>query len=153
MKLRSNIRIALLIALVMSVLICTVPADDKPQAPPNGPPDGGFDHMVQNLSEQGYDVSKIQAAIDSKDNDTARKLLDEFFAAHPEAKPKRPEMSADQLKTIIQELKEKGKDVSQIEAALTGGNTTKAQMLLDEFWKNNPDERPAPKNPGEKPPQ
>jgi siroheme synthase len=62
-------------------------------------------------------------------------------------------MSADQLKTIIQELKEKGKDVTQIEAALTGGNTTKAQMLLDEFWKNNPDERPAPKNPGEKPPQ
>lgn len=134
-------------------MICSVFAEDTHAAPPNGHPNGGFDKMVQNLSEQGFDVSKIQAAIDSGDNDTARKLLDEFYAAHPEAKPKRPEMSAEQLAKIIQELKEKGKDVTAIETALAGGNTTAAQSLLDEFWKNNPGERPAPPNQSEKPPQ
>ena len=157
MRKASNIFVYLIITLILSVMACSVLAEDTPAVPPNGPPnghpDGGFDKMVQNLSEQGFDVSKIQAAIESGDNDTARKLLDEFYAAHPEAKPKRPEMSAEQLGKIIQELKEKGKDVTAIEAALAGGNTTAAQSLLDEFWKNNPGERPVPPNQSEKPPQ
>lgn len=157
MEKTSNILVSLIITLVLSAMVCSVLAEDKPAAPPNGPPngppDGGFDTMVQNLSKQGFDVSQIQAAIDSGEKDTARKLLDEFYAAHPEAKPKRPDMSAEQLGNIIQGLKEKGKDVATIEAALAGGNTTAAQALLDEFWKNNPGERPAPPEHGEKPPQ
>lgn len=153
MKKASNILVSLIITLVLSAMVYGVFAEDKLEAPPNGPPNGGFDKMVQNLSEQGFDVSIIQAAIDSGDNDTARILLDEFYVAHPEAKPKRPEMNVEQLGKIIQELKEKEKDVASIEAALADGNVNDAQVLLNEFWKNNPDERPAPPNQGEKTPR
>ena len=83
MKKASNILVSLIITLVLSAMVYGVFAEDKLAAPPDGPPNGGFDKMVQNLSEQGFD----------------------------------------------------------------------AQLLLNEFWKNNPDERPAPPNQGEKTPQ
>jgi DNA-binding transcriptional MerR regulator len=153
MKKALNILAVLFVTCVVSLGVASVFADDKPASPPNGAPGGGFDKMVQNLSEQGYDVAKIKAAVESGDNETAKKLLDTFFTEHPEAKPKRPVMSAEQLKTMTEELKQKGKDVSAIEAALSSGNTSAAQNLLDEFWKNNPDLRPTPKDPNEKPAQ
>ena len=135
------------------MMVCSVIADDKPQVPPNGPPGENFENTIQNLTEQGFDVSKIQAAIDSGDNETVRTLLDAFYAEHPELTPERPQMDEEHLKQIVQDLADKGKDVSAIQAALDSGNTTAAENLLDEFWKNNPDERQNPPNNGEKPPQ
>lgn len=150
---RSNIWLPLIFSLILSMMVCSVIADDKPQAPPDGFRGGGFEHMVTNLTEQGFDVSTIQAAIESGDNETARTLLDAFYVEHPEAKPKRPPMDAEHLKGIIQNLVDKGKDFSAIQAALDSGDTTAAENLLDEFWKNNPDERQNPPNNGEKSPQ
>ena len=64
MRKASNIFVYLIITLILSVMACSVLAEDTPAVPPNGPPnghpDGGFDKMVQNLSEQGFDVSKIR---------------------------------------------------------------------------------------------
>lgn len=109
-------------------------------------------HIRINLTEQGFDVSTVQAAVDSGDKDAAKKALDEFFQAHPEAKPKMPAMPADRLKEIVQNLSSKG-DVSTIQAALDSGDTEKAQKLLDEFWQQHPDAKPAPPEGGQPPQQ
>jgi hypothetical protein len=148
--------IALMLTVVLSVIICSASAaDNSAQAPSNAPLEGGpgMDRMLQNLTERGYDVKNIQETVKSGDNETAKKLLDEFWTAHPETKPQRPQMSADQLKEIVTDLAGKGKDISKIQAALDSGNITEAQKLLDEFWKANPDLRPAPQANGEKPPK
>jgi len=140
-------------ATVLGFGVMGVLADDNPQIPPDRPfGGGGIDNQVRNLSEQGYDVSNIKASLDSGDNETARILLDEFWKEHPDAKPQRPAMESNRLKEMVTELAGKGYDVSEIRAALDVKDNSTAQTLLDEFWKDNPDARPAPKE-GDKKPQ
>ena len=150
-----------LITLIFIIGMCFIPlvtsADDSagqvpPAGAPNGPNGGDMTGMLKNLTEQGFDVSTVQAAVDSGDKDAAKKALDEFFQAHPEAKPKMPAMPADRLKEIVQNLSSKG-DVSTIQAALDSGDTEKAQKLLDEFWQQHPDAKPAPPEGGQPPQQ
>jgi hypothetical protein len=155
MKKISNIwLIALILTVAISFISCSVIAADTTQAPPNAPPGNGpgMDKMLQNLTAKGYDVSKIQAAVTSGDNETARKLLDEFWTAHPDAKPQRPQMDAEQLKKMVADLAGKGNDVSKIQTALDSGNVSEAQTLFDEFIKAHPDAMPKPAD-GEKPAQ
>lgn len=133
--------------------VMSVFAEDNPQSPPERPfGGGGIENQVQNLSEQGYDVSNIKASLDSGDNETARELLEEFWREHPDARPQRPVMDSNRLKEMVTELAGKGYDVSEILAAIDAGENSTAQTLLDEFWKDNPDARPAPKE-GDKKPQ
>lgn len=146
---------AITIVIAISTLVCLVYADDPTQAPPQGGSPGGEDisGMVKNLTEKGFDVSKIQAAIDSGDTKTAKTLLDAFFTEHPESKPERPVMDADHMRTMVQDLASKGNDVSKIQAALDSGDTTSAQILIDSFLNEHPDARPTPPAQGEKPVQ
>ena len=46
--------------------------------------------MVDELATKGNDVSQIKTALDGGDTATAQKLLDEFFKAHPDARPTPP---------------------------------------------------------------
>ncbi|PKP51985.1 MAG: hypothetical protein CVT90_02845 [Candidatus Altiarchaeales archaeon HGW-Altiarchaeales-3] len=145
---------AIIIVIALSTLVCLAYAEDTTQAPPQGPPGGGdISGMVKNLTEKGFDVSKIQAAIDSGDKETAKTLLDAFFTEHPEAKPDRPVMDADHMKTMVQDLASKGNDVSKIQTAIDSGDTTSAQKLLDSFLNEHPDARPTHPAQGEKPAQ
>lgn len=133
--------------------VMSVFADDNPQSSPDMPFGGaGIEDLVQNLSEQGDDVSKITASLDRGDEENARRLLDEFWEEHPDARPQRPVMDSNRLKEMVTELAGKGYDVSEILAAIDTGENSTAQTLLDEFWKDNPDARPAPKE-GDKKPQ
>ena len=132
--------------------VMSVFAEDNPQGPPDRPFGGGIENQVQNLSEQGYDVTNIKASLDSGDNETARELLDEFWKEHPDAKPQRPVMDSNRLKEMVNDIAGKGYDVSEILAAIDAGDTSTAQTLLDEFWKDNPDARPVLKD-GDKKPQ
>lgn len=151
---KSNIWIIALACVLLSVFVASALADDAPQAPPaGGGPGGDMSGLLKNLTAKGYDVTEIQAAIDKGDKDSAKTLLDKFFEAHPDAKPQMPAMDADHLKKMVDELATKGNDVSQIKAALDGGDTTTAQKLLDEFFKAHPDARPTPPADGKKPAQ
>jgi len=98
-------------------------------------------------------MTKIQTAFNSGDNETAKTLLDAFYTDHPEAKPQKPVMDAEHMKTTLAELATKGNDVSKIQTALESGDTTGAQTLLDAFFKEHPDARPTPPDRGEKPSQ
>lgn len=46
---------------------------------------------VANLTAKGLDVSQIQAAIDSGDAGKATIALNDFWKAHPDARPQRPQ--------------------------------------------------------------
>ena len=153
-KISNTWLITLMLTVVISVIICSVSAaDTNAQTPPNEPKGGGMnmDKILENLSAKGYDVKNIQTALSSGDNLTARKLLDDFWTAHPDARPPRPQMSTDQMNKIISNLSSKGNDVSNIKASLDGGNITEAQNLLDAFWKAHPELRPARNNNGGNP--
>jgi|GEM_PF-1433650 len=143
-----NIWLVVLILTIFTCFItCSVSAADA-LAPINAPPgDGpGMDKILQNLTEKGYDVSKIQVALNDGDNETAKKLLDEFWTAHPDSKPQRPQMDPDQLKMMVSDLAGKGNDVSKIQAALDSGNVSDAHILFDEFIKSHPNAIPKPVN-------
>lgn len=144
----------LIIVIVTSTITCVAYAETTDQVPPQGAP-GGWDMsgMLKNLTEKGYDVSKIQTAVDSGDKEAARTLLEGFYTEHPEAKPERPVMDAERMKSMVQDLASKGNDVSTIQVALEGGDTTGAQSLLDAFFKDHPDSRPTPPSQGEMPAQ
>ncbi len=154
MSKQSNMWIIALACIVLSVFVASAVAEEAPQAPPAGGGAGGdMSGLLKNLTEKGFDVSDIQAAIDKGDKDTAKTLLDKFFEAHPDAKPQMQPMDADHMKKIVDELASKGSDVSQIKAALDSGDTTSAQKLLDDFFKAHPDARPTPPADGKKPAQ
>ncbi|MDD1730374.1 MAG: hypothetical protein LUQ50_15070 [Methanospirillum sp.] len=153
MSKRSNIWIIAMACIVLSVLVASVYAEDAaPQAPPQGAGPGDMSGLLKNLTEKGFDVTEIQAAEEKGDKDSAKALLDKFFEAHPEAKPQMPPMDADRMKKIVSDLASKGSDVSAIQTALDGGDSTTAQKLLDDFFKEHPDARPTPPADGQKPP-
>jgi len=153
MSKRSNIWIIALICLMFNVFVACSVAEETPKTPPVGAGPGDISGFLKNLTEKGYDISEIQAAIDKGDKDSVKTLLDKFFEAHPEAKPQRPAMTAEQLKKTVDDLASKGNDVAQIKAAVDSGDTTTAQKLLDEFFTAHPDSRQTPPADGQKPPQ
>lgn len=58
----------------------------------------GLEKMLDNLTEQGYDVSVIRTAVTSGDTETVRTLMQEFRTAHKDAFPARsPGVSATHL--------------------------------------------------------
>lgn len=60
--------------------------NQHPEARPPMPMDR-IVKTVTNLTAKGYDISQIQAAIDSGDASKATIALNDFWNAHPEAKP------------------------------------------------------------------
>jgi HPt (histidine-containing phosphotransfer) domain-containing protein len=121
------------------------------RAPPgNGGDDA--DHMtglLDRLEEQGYDVSAILAAVESGDTDTARTLLDQFRAEHPDVFPGPAGMpggkgpaDADHITGILEQLTEKGYDMSTIQAAVDSGDLETARTLLHQFMEEHRDELP-----------
>jgi hypothetical protein len=148
-----------LIAIVLAMALCLIAgsvsaADTTTKVANTAAPHGNgpsMDKMLQNLTQKGYDVANVQAAVKSGDNETARKLLDDFYTKHPEAKPQRPQMTADGIKKILSNLTASGNDVTSIQKALDGGNVTLAQNLLEDFWKAHPDSMPKGPANGQKP--
>jgi hypothetical protein len=70
--------------------------DALPQ--PDGAPPGDRPYdssrmtgLLNKLTEQGFDVSAIRAAVDSGDMDTARTLMKQFMEEHKDQLPERPE--------------------------------------------------------------
>lgn len=138
----------ILIGSLFTLVIFTTLLISTCAAAPDDQQTGGAhyaDHMkdtLANLSAKGYDVSQIQAAIDKGDNQGAFKLLNDLYDQHPEV---RPPMSIDRIKQTVTNLTAKGFDVSQIQAAIDGGDAGKATSALNDFWKEHPDARPAPR--------
>ena len=95
--------------------------------------------MVQNLTSKGYDLTQIQAALDKGDEQTARKLLTQFWDQHPEV---RPAMPVDRIKGMVQNLSAKGYDIKDIQAAVDSGDGSKASTLLNQFFQAHPEARP-----------
>ena len=84
---------------------------------------------VQNLSAKGYDISQIQVAIDRGDTTNASTLLNQFWQAHPEA---RPTFNSDptQIKSRIDHLKQQGIDVAEIQQVYDSGDMNKTRDLI-----------------------
>ena len=109
--------------------------------------------MLDNLTEKGYDVSAISAAVTSGDYKTAKTLLKEFMTAHPEVfpaigdgigkSPMKGVANETRMLEILDNLTAKGYDVSAISAAVTSGDYKTAKTLLKEFMTANPDAHPA----------
>lgn len=109
--------------------------------------------LLSNLTEKGYDVSAISAAVTSGDYKTAMTLLKEFRAAHPDAFPtigdgtgKGPMngmANATRILELLDNLTAQGYDVSAIRISVMGGDLETAMTLLREFMTANPDARPA----------
>lgn len=95
--------------------------------------------MVQNLTTKGYDLTQIQAALDKGDEQTARKLLTQFWDQHPEVRPAIP---VDRIKGMVQNLSAKGYDTKDIQAAVDSGDGSKASALLNQFFQAHPEARP-----------
>lgn len=107
------------------------PPDKGPEYPnPRDNRAGGFmKDIVKNLTDKGYDMSMVQAAIDKGDNLSALQLLNQFWEQHPEARPTLiidPSRIPDQ----IERLKQQGTDVSLIEEAYKSGDVNKTIDLL-----------------------
>jgi DNA-binding transcriptional MerR regulator len=59
-------------------------------APPAGDQGDRMTHLLDQLEEQGYDVSTVRAAVESGDCKTARTLLDQFMEEHRDEQPEPP---------------------------------------------------------------
>jgi len=109
--------------------------------------------LLSNLTEKGYDVSAISAAVTSGDFKTAMTLLKEFRNAHPDVFPahvagagKGPvtgQVNGERMTQLLANLTEKGYDVSSISAAVTSGDYKTAMTLLKELRTAHPDAFPA----------
>ncbi|MDD1652283.1 MAG: tetratricopeptide repeat protein [Methanomicrobiales archaeon] len=127
-----------------------------PDRTPPADEDGGdyLTRLLQDLAEQGYDVSAIQAAVESGDMETARTLLHQFRQEHPDALPQMtgsPEGAAggDRLTGLLDQLAEEGYDVSAIQAAVDSGDNEAARTLLHQFMEEHRDEFPKSAGPEE----
>jgi hypothetical protein len=109
--------------------------------------------LLSNLTEKGYDVSAISAAVTSGDYKTAMTLLKDFRKAHPDVFPaqvagagKGPitgQVNGERMTQLLANLTEKGYDVSSISAAVTSGDYKTAMTLLKELRTAHPDAFPA----------
>jgi hypothetical protein len=118
-----------------------------------GAHDERMSHLLSNLTEKGYDVSAISAAVTSGDYRTAMNLLKEFRTAHMDAFPafgegngKCPMKSVaneTRMLEMLDNLTAKGYDVSAIRTSVEGGNLKTAMTQIREFMTANPDARPA----------
>ncbi len=108
---------------------------------------------LDNLTEQGYDVSAIRAAVENEDYKTAFTLMQEFKAANANAFPALGEGAGKGNLTRLQNgtrmllrldnLTEQGYDVSAIRAAVQNGDYKTAFTLMQEFKAANPEAFPA----------
>jgi acetolactate synthase regulatory subunit len=109
--------------------------------------------LLSNLTEKGYDVSAISAAVTSGDYKTAMTLLKDFRKAHPDVFPaqvagagKGPitgQVNGERMTQLLANLTEKGYDVSSISAAVTSGDYKTAMTLLKELRTAHLDAFPA----------
>ena len=83
-------------------------------------------HLDQ-LEEQGYDVSAIRAAIESGDEETARSLMQQFMEEHKDEFPS-PDQNEDRMTARLDQLEEQGYDVSAIRAAIESGDEATAPL-------------------------
>jgi DNA-binding transcriptional MerR regulator len=164
-----------LVCLIASPAIAApLPGDRGLQSLPTGDAGGRMSGLLGHLKEQGFDLSAIQAAVTSGDLDAARSLLDQFMEEHkyelpaPAAReigagesgvpdtleelPARP--SGDRgvrLLGLLDQLEEQGFDMSEIRAAVAGGDLDTARTLMRQFMEEHKDELPAP--PGHRRPE
>jgi uncharacterized protein (UPF0335 family) len=114
----------------------------------------GPEKILDNLTEQGYDVSAIRTAVTTGDFETAHTLMQEFRTAHPDAVPTPPngagkglmngEAKGDRMILMLDNLTAQGYDVSAIRTAVTTGDFETAHTLMQEFRTAHPDAVPTP---------
>ncbi|EHQ35012.1 hypothetical protein [Methanoplanus limicola] len=117
---------------------------------------------LENIEEQGYDVSDIRAALESGDNETARELMKAFMDGHkgeltpPEGAGEREGRysasgeAGDRMNTHLDSLEEQGCDVSDIRAALESGDNETARELMKAFMDGHKGELTPPEGAGER---
>ena len=105
-------------------------------------------HLDQ-LEEQGYDVSAIRAAIESGDEATARSLMQQFMEEHKDEFPS-PDQNGDRMTARLDRLEEQGYDVSAIRAAIESGDEATARSLMQQFMEEHKDEFPSPDQNGDR---
>ncbi len=105
-------------------------------------------HLDQ-LEEQGYDVSAIRAAIESGDEATARSLMQQFMEEHKDEFPS-PDQNGDRMTARLDQLEEQGYDVSAIRAAIESGDEATARSLMQQFMEEHKDEFPSPDQNGDR---
>jgi hypothetical protein len=109
--------------------------------------------MLDNLTDQGYDVSAIRTVVTNGDYVTAHSLMQEFRTAHPDAFPARMEgagkgpmngeVKGERMSLMLDNLTDQGYDVSAIRTAVTNGDYLTAHSLMQEFRTAHPDAFPA----------
>lgn len=110
----------------------------------NRPPGGFMKEVVKNLTEKGYDMSQVQAAVDKGDNLTALQLLNQFWDQHPEARPTL-NIDPNQIPARIERMKQQGINVSDIEQVYNSGDINKTLDLLRKASPMGPPgQRPGP---------
>ena len=122
-------------------------------SPRNGAGQFGPEKMLDNLTEQGFDVSAIRTALTNGDYETAHTLMQEFRTAHPDAFPARGEgagkgpmtgeKNGERMLLMLDNLTEQGFDISAIREAATSKNYETAHTLMQEFRTAHPDAFPA----------
>ncbi len=101
--------------------------------------------LLDQIEEQGYDVSAIRAAVESGDLETARDLLDAFMQEQKNVLPAPPAGGhGDRMTGLLTRLEEQGYDMSDIREAIETGNVENARILLDQFMQQHRGELPEP---------
>jgi len=107
--------------------------------------------MLDNLEEQGYDVTDIRTAFENGDTETGRTLMHQFMEAHhgefaPPHDGDRPGMGG---AGMLDNLEEQGYDVTDIRTAFEDGDTETGRTLMHQFMEEHQGEF-APPHDGEK---
>lgn len=112
---------------------------------------GRLQAMITNLSQQGIDVSQVQADLTAGNTTAVMQWFQQYRRDHPAAfgnrtgmKPMgmKPQMNttamAGHIQTMITKLGSQGVDISQVEADLTAGNTAAVMQWFGSFFQSHP---------------
>ncbi|NYT06166.1 MAG: hypothetical protein GKC04_07345 [Methanomicrobiales archaeon] len=113
-----------------------------------------FAARLDALGELGFDVSAIQAALESGDRETARTLMRQFAEEHKDELPI-PHSGGRHGGTIdglLDRLEEQGYDLTAIRTAVENGDDETARTLMRQFMEEHKDELPTPPQRAEKAP-
>jgi DNA-binding transcriptional MerR regulator len=105
--------------------------------------------FLDELQQKGYDISAIRTAIQNGDTETTKTLMEQFRTAHPDAFPTRGtdtqnnEDRQARMLSFLDELQQKGYDISAIRAAIQNGDTETAKTLMEQFRTAHPDAFPS----------
>jgi len=109
---------------------------------------GKMSGLLDNLEEQGYDMSEVRAAIESGDEKAARTLVKQFMEEHRDELPIPPAGdragNGERMSGLFDNLEEQGYDMSEVRTAIESGDMETARTLMQQFMEEHRDELPIP---------